>query len=115
MSDLEARGPVPGSPRPGPAPGAGRAVPAEKAISAPTEPVSPTPVPPTSASVLAGSGPATLAASTPTSPATSASEDGLLGRIELIEAQPLPQRAAGFEQLHDELLADLQRGDHGGV
>lgn len=41
-------------------------------------------------------------------------EDGLLGRIELIEAQPLPQRAAGFEQLHDELLSELQRGDHGG-
>ncbi|MFT4233318.1 MAG: hypothetical protein QM606_11170, partial [Leucobacter sp.] len=41
-------------------------------------------------------------------------EGGLLGRIELIEAQPLPQRAAGFEQLHDELLAELQRGDHGG-
>ncbi|RGE16313.1 hypothetical protein [Leucobacter sp. wl10] len=39
--------------------------------------------------------------------------DGLLGRIELIEAQPLPQRAAGFEQLHDELLAELQRGDGG--
>ncbi|UOQ57774.1 hypothetical protein MUN78_02735 [Leucobacter allii] len=40
-------------------------------------------------------------------------EDGLLGRIELIESQPLPARAAGFEQLHDELLAELQRGDHG--
>lgn len=38
-------------------------------------------------------------------------EDGLLGRIEVIEAQPLAQRAAGFEQLHDELLAELQRGD----
>lgn len=43
-----------------------------------------------------------------------ADEDGLLGRIELIEAQPLTQRAVGFEQLHDELLAELQRGDHGG-
>ncbi|MFV0434370.1 MAG: hypothetical protein ACK5LO_10360 [Leucobacter sp.] len=41
-------------------------------------------------------------------------EDGLLGRIELIEAQPLAQRAAGFEQLHDELLDELQRGDHAG-
>ncbi|WP_336652191.1 MULTISPECIES: hypothetical protein [unclassified Leucobacter] len=42
------------------------------------------------------------------------SEDGLLGRIEVIEAQPLEQRASKFEQLHDELLAELQRGDHGG-
>lgn len=48
----------------------------------------------------------------PSAPAND--EDGLLGRIELIEAQPLTQRAAGFEQLHDELLAELQRGDHGG-
>ena len=45
--------------------------------------------------------------------AEEAQEDGLLGRIELIESQPLPQRAAGFEQLHDELLAELQRSDHG--
>lgn len=37
----------------------------------------------------------------------------LLGRIELIEAQPLDQRAAGFEQLHDELLVTLQRSDQG--
>ncbi|MFA5607650.1 MAG: hypothetical protein WDA07_10730 [Leucobacter sp.] len=37
--------------------------------------------------------------------------DGLLGRLELIEAQPLAQRAAVFEQLHDELLAELQRND----
>lgn len=43
------------------------------------------------------------------------SDDGLLGRIELIEAQPLEQRAAQFEQVHDELLAELQRGDHGGA
>jgi hypothetical protein len=47
-------------------------------------------------------------------PSAARDEDGLLGRIELIEAQPLTQRAAGFEQLHDELLAELQRGDHGG-
>jgi hypothetical protein len=45
--------------------------------------------------------------------AASASDDGLLGRIELIEAQPLEQRAVQFEQVHDELLAELQRGDHG--
>ncbi|MGO3147747.1 MAG: hypothetical protein ACTIJ6_08710 [Leucobacter sp.] len=38
-------------------------------------------------------------------------EDGLLGRLELIESQPLDQRAAGFEQLHDELLTELQRSD----
>lgn len=41
--------------------------------------------------------------------------DGLLGRVELVESQPLADRAAGFEQLHDELLAELQRGDHGDV
>ncbi|MBL3700876.1 hypothetical protein [Leucobacter luti] len=54
----------------------------------------------------------------PTTPAAEAagpSDDGLLGRIEIIESQPLQQRAAGFEQLHDELLAELQRGDHGGA
>jgi hypothetical protein len=43
----------------------------------------------------------------------SSSDDGLLDRIELIESQPLEQRAAQFEQVHDELLAELQRGDHG--
>lgn len=42
-------------------------------------------------------------------------EAELLDRVELIEAQPLAQRAAGFEQLHDELLAELQRGDRGGA
>ena len=47
-------------------------------------------------------------------PAASA-EGGLLDRVELIEAQPLEQRAAGFEQLHEELLQELQRGDRGGV
>lgn len=40
-------------------------------------------------------------------------EDGLLGRIDVIEAQPLDQRAAGYDQLAEELLADLQRSDHG--
>ena len=44
-----------------------------------------------------------------------AEADGLVSRIELIESQPLPQRAAQFEQLHDELLAELQRSDHGGA
>ncbi len=39
-------------------------------------------------------------------------DGGLLGRIELIESQPLEQRAAGFDQLTDELLAELQRSDH---
>ncbi|GAB2562703.1 hypothetical protein [Leucobacter ruminantium] len=37
----------------------------------------------------------------------------LLDRIGLIESQPLAQRAAGFEQLHDELLTELQRSDQG--
>ncbi len=38
-------------------------------------------------------------------------EDGLLGRLEVIEAQPLEQRAARFDQLAEELLAELQRSD----
>lgn len=37
--------------------------------------------------------------------------DTLLNRVELIEAQPLTDRAAGFEQVHDELLHELQRSD----
>lgn len=41
-----------------------------------------------------------------------AQNEGLVDRIELIAAQPLAQRAHGFEQLHDELLAELQRSDH---
>lgn len=47
-------------------------------------------------------------------PATPAvSEDGLMSRLDVIESQPLAQRAAGFEQVHDELLSELQRGDRG--
>lgn len=38
-------------------------------------------------------------------------DEGLVGRLELIESQPLADRAAGFEQLYDELLAALQRSD----
>lgn len=44
---------------------------------------------------------------------TEIATDGLVDRIGLIEAQPLAERAARFEQLHDELLAELQRSDHG--
>lgn len=33
-------------------------------------------------------------------------------RLEAIAAQPLDARAAGFEQLHDELLGELQRSDN---
>ena len=36
----------------------------------------------------------------------------LLDRLSLIESQPLAHRAQGFEQLHDELVAELQRSDH---
>lgn len=57
--------------------------------------------------------PTAAEASSPTT--ARSSDDGLLGRIELIEAQPLEQRAAQFEQVHDELLSELQRGDHGGA
>lgn len=35
----------------------------------------------------------------------------LLSRLEVIEAQPLNERAARFTQLHDELLSELERGD----
>lgn len=44
-------------------------------------------------------------------PEAAGSEGELLGRVEIIEEQPLAQRAAGFEQLHDELLVELQRSD----
>lgn len=44
-----------------------------------------------------------------------ASDDGLVSRLELIESQPLGERAAGFDQLADELLAELQRGDNEGT
>lgn len=37
--------------------------------------------------------------------------DGLLGRLEVIESQPIEQRAARFDQLAEELLAELQRSD----
>lgn len=40
-----------------------------------------------------------------------AANDGLLGRIEVIEAQPLAERAAQFDQVYEELLAELQAGD----
>lgn len=37
--------------------------------------------------------------------------DSLLERIEVIEAQPLEHRAAGFDQLAEELLIELERSD----
>lgn len=61
--------------------------------------------------------PGSVDAETQTEAAVTLSEgdDGLLDRIGLIESQPLDQRARGFEQLHDELLAELQRSDHEGA
>ena len=61
--------------------------------------------------------PGQAAPSVPPSDATEASvtPDGLLDRIAIIESQPLDARAQGFEQLHDELLSELQRSDHEGV
>lgn len=38
--------------------------------------------------------------------------DSLLGRIEVIEAQPLEQRAVRYDQVAEELLTELQRSDH---
>lgn len=46
-----------------------------------------------------------------TDPTDRADDGGLLGRLEVIESQPLEQRAAGFDQLAEELLAELQRSD----
>ncbi|WP_416445875.1 hypothetical protein AB3K78_02460 [Leucobacter sp. HNU] len=45
----------------------------------------------------------------------SAGDDGLLDRAALVEAQPLAERAAGFDQIAEELLAELQRSDHEGA
>ena len=42
---------------------------------------------------------------------THGEEMNLLGRIEVIESQPLADRARGYEQLAEELLAELQRSD----
>ncbi len=39
-------------------------------------------------------------------------EGSLLGRIEVIEAQPLERRSTGYDQLAEELLSELQRSDH---
>jgi hypothetical protein len=41
----------------------------------------------------------------------STADEALLGRLEVIESQPLEQRSAGFDQLAEELLAELQRSD----
>lgn len=41
-----------------------------------------------------------------------ARNDGLLDRIDVIEAQPLADRAARYDQLAEELLTELQRSDH---
>ena len=38
-------------------------------------------------------------------------EDGLLPRLQVIEEQPLDQRAAAYAQVHDELKARLEGGD----
>ncbi|GAA2179907.1 hypothetical protein GCM10009847_15700 [Leucobacter tardus] len=40
--------------------------------------------------------------------------DGLLDRVELIESQPLAERAARYQQVHDELIAELERSDREG-
>ncbi|MFC6235295.1 hypothetical protein ACFPZL_09405 [Leucobacter soli] len=40
--------------------------------------------------------------------------EGLLSRLEVIDSQPIGQRAAGFDQLAEELLSELQRSDHEG-
>lgn len=47
--------------------------------------------------------------------AAPAAPTSLLDRLSLIEAQPLGERARVFEQLHNELLAELQRSDREGA
>ena len=37
--------------------------------------------------------------------------DGLIGRLHVIESQPLAERAAHYGQLHDELAAALEQRD----
>ncbi|WP_449278865.1 hypothetical protein [Leucobacter sp. GX24907] len=37
--------------------------------------------------------------------------DELISTVELVESQPLYDRARGYEQLHEQLLAELQRSD----
>lgn len=90
------------SPVPGPRPAApGAAVPVPAAPSAaPARATAPVPAAPSEATPAGATG-------------AFADEESLLDRVELIEAQPLAARAAGFEQLHDELLTELQRGDLG--
>lgn len=39
-------------------------------------------------------------------------EEELLTKTQLIESQPLADRAAMFEQLYEQMLEDLQRSDH---
>ncbi|WP_430593310.1 hypothetical protein [Humidisolicoccus flavus] len=40
--------------------------------------------------------------------ASEALHDALIRQLDLIEAQPLEERAAGFAQLHDQLQAKLE-------
>lgn len=40
-------------------------------------------------------------------------QDGLIERIEIIESQPVEDRARGYEQLYNEMLAALARSDAG--
>lgn len=41
-------------------------------------------------------------------------EEELLSRTQLIESQPLADRAVMFEHLYEEMLEDLQRSDRPG-
>lgn len=42
-------------------------------------------------------------------------DEALLDRVEVIESQPLDQRATRFEQLAEELTQELQRSDPRGT
>ncbi|MEN2742879.1 hypothetical protein ABCS02_34320 [Microbacterium sp. X-17] len=41
--------------------------------------------------------------------------DDLMSALEVIEAQPLGQRAAGYAAMHDELARRIQTAPDGGV
>lgn len=47
-------------------------------------------------------------------PSTDHAQDSsqLFEAVSVIEAQPLDQRAAGYDQLAEQLLSELQRSDH---
>lgn len=48
-------------------------------------------------------------------PESTDDRDGLIGRVRLVEDQPLAERAAAYAQLHDELRTRLESGGGSGA